>query len=89
MSLEINLLASIDEIKKEIRQQEKIFENKIQKMREEFQLEVQPLKDTLKELRKMNTVCEHCKGEGGFPAPRYGHVYRVKCDVCHGSGKSK
>lgn len=81
----LNLVPAIREI-----------ERQIAEMESEFAQRVAPYKKSLKELRKINTACEHCGGEGRVlrsracaeddrPDPNDPTDWR-KRDKCHGTG---
>lgn len=74
-------------------------ESAVNKIEYEYKQKVQELKDGLVALRKLNTVCEKCGGEGKYlrsracaeddrPDPNDSSDYRT-CSECHGTGKIK
>lgn len=81
----LNLVPAIKEI-----------EQQISKMELDFRERIAPYKKSLDELRKINTACEACCGEGKVlrsrscaeddrPDPDDPSDYLV-CNVCHGTG---
>lgn len=82
---ELNLVPAIIEIEAQIR-----------KIEAEYNKKLQPYKNSLEQLRKINTACERCKGIGKVlrsracaeddpPDPNDPRDWN-KCDVCHGTG---
>jgi len=74
-------------------------ESAISKTKHEYDDKIKELKDGLVALRKLNTVCEKCGGEGKYlrsracaeddrPDPNDPRDY-IKCSDCHGTGKAK
>ena len=79
----MNLVPAIREMESEIRQRENT-----------FQKEIQELKNGLATLRKLNTVCEKCSGEGKFMRPRScaeddREREYINCSECGGTGKKQ
>lgn len=74
----INLLPAIRELEKEIRRKEN-----------EFDKEIIPYRESLQHLRKINTACEQCNGEGKkfrrACAEDEGEYY--PCKACRGTGQ--
>lgn len=84
----LNLVPAIREI-----------ERQISKMESDFESQIAPYKKSLVELRKINTACESCGGEGRVlrsracaeddrPDPNDPTDWR-KCDKCGGTGLAK
>lgn len=83
MNEQVNLVPAIEELEKVIRG-----------IKGEYEKKLKPYKNSLEQLRKLNTVCEHCKGMGkiniyaedqwGDPSSRI-----IDCPDCHGTGQSK
>lgn len=84
----LNLVPAIREI-----------EHQISKMEGEFAAQITPYKRSLEELRKINTACEACGGEGKVlrsracaeddrPDPNDPTDWR-KCEVCCGTGLAR
>ena len=82
----INLVPAIKELEAQIKRQE-----------QEFLKVIEPYKNSLTQLRKLNTVCETCRGNGRVlraracaeddrPDPKYINDYIIYPD-CKGSGK--
>jgi len=84
----MNLIPAIRQMEKEISDREHTFRK-----------EIQELKDGLKALRKINTVCEKCNGKGKYLRPRAcaeddrpnpdDPTDYLKCSKCNGTGKVK
>lgn len=77
----------------------KSLEEEISKMKAEFNKKLEPYETSLRELRKINEVCERCNGKGKIlrsracaednrPDPNDPRDYNI-CPVCHGSGFAK
>lgn len=64
-------------------------EQELGKIKARHRAELQPYEDSLKELRKINTACEHCNGKGKVflraCAEDDGDYY--PCAECHGTGE--
>lgn len=84
----LNLVPAIREI-----------EHQISKMEGEFAAQIAPYKRSLTELRRINTACEACGGEGKVlrsracaeddrPDPNDPTDWR-RCEVCHGTGLAR
>lgn len=82
----MNLVPAIKSIQAEIRE-----------ITSEYNAKLRPYKDSLAQLRKINTACEHCFGEGKVlrtrscaeddaPDPNDPSDY-VSCRYCAGTGK--
>lgn len=76
----------------------KAIEEEISKRDREYQKQMEPYIESLKQLRKLNTACEYCNGDGKVlrhracaeddaPDPNDPRDY-IKCPVCFGSGKA-
>lgn len=83
--MSLNLVPAIRELEREIRKQEC-----------EFNARIKPYKDSLEQLRRLNTACETCNGfgkvlrsracaEDDAPDPNDPRDYR-ECRVCKGTG---
>lgn len=83
--MSLNLVPAIRELEREIKNQESDFLSRIK-----------PYKDSLEQLRKLNTACETCCGTGRVlrsrtcaeddrPNPNDPQDYR-ECSVCRGTG---
>ena len=85
---ELNLVPAIQAVERQIKELEQNFNKK-----------VQPYREGLAQLRKMNTACERCNGLGKILRPRlcaeddrpdpYDPVDYITCPVCNGTGKVK
>lgn len=83
----LNLVPAIKEIEKVIREKESTFNQ-----------EIQPYKDSLAQLRKLNETCEECGGRGWTLRPRAcaeddrpdpnDPTDRLKCYRCGGTGRT-
>ena len=84
----MNLVPAIKELEAEIRTRTAAFEKMIQ-----------PYRDSVEQLRKLNDACEHCNGlgkvlrsracaEDDAPDPDDPRDW-LQCDYCHGTGKKK
>lgn len=77
----------------------KAIEEQVNEMENKFQREIMPYRDSLAQLRKLNTVCEHCSGKGKVLRPRAcSEDYRpdpddptdwIPCVQCKGTGKNQ
>lgn len=76
----------------------KILEEEIRKLGYEFDKQIQPYRDSLSQLRKINQACERCNGTGKVlrsracaeddrPNPNDPMDWN-KCPICGGSGLS-
>ena len=76
--VELNLVQAIRAIEKEIRS-----------IQAKHRTELQPYEDSLQELRRINSACENCAGQGKvfkrLCAEDDGDWYT--CNLCHGTGK--
>lgn len=81
----INLVPAIKEI-----------ESIMNKMRQDYEMQIRPYQDSLNQLRKINTACEFCNGKGKIlrsracaeddrPDPNDPKDYK-SCPYCGGTG---